>query len=291
MQAQSSVTDTSPDDAMQYCRNLARGHYENFIVGSILIPRKLMPHLYSIYAFCRYADDLADEVEDPKQSLALLDGWRTELRKCYQGSPDHPIMVALHSTINSFDIPPEPFEDLISAFEQDCRVSRYETFADLLDYCRRSANPVGRLFLWLFGYRDAERQELSDRICTGLQLANFWQDVVSDLGRGRIYIPMEDMSQFGCSESDLSGPCPTAGFIQLMQFEVERTKDIFISASGLTHTLDRRLCVDVELFRRSGLAVLEAIQKNKYDVISHRPTLSRSKKVKLLLQCLFMHRA
>jgi squalene synthase HpnC len=285
---QAPGSDPRLHDAMRYCRSVARSHYENFIVGSILIPRRLMPHLYSIYAFCRHADDLADEVGDPEQSLALLDEWRLELRRCYHGSPNHPIMIALQATIQTFDIPPDPFEDLISAFEQDCRVSSYETFSDLLDYCRRSANPVGRLFLWLFGYRDAERQQLSDKICTGLQLVNFWQDVVSDLARGRVYIPQEDMDAFGCGEKHISTSPSTTNFVRMMQFEVRRTEEMFASASVLAHTLDRRLCVDVELFRRSGLAVLGAIRKNGYDVISQRPRLSKTNKVGLLLRCLFM---
>lgn len=273
------------DEAQRYCRSLAKGHYENFVVGSILVPRKLMQNTYNLYAFCRHSDDLADETGDPSLSLELLREWREDLRRCYSGSPRHPILIALRTTINTFEIPIEPFEDLLSAFEQDCRVTRYGSYLDLLDYCRRSANPVGRLFLWLFGYKDIERCELSDRICTGLQLANFWQDVASDFARGRVYIPREDMEAYGCTESEIADRNLTPSFAELMKFEVERTEEVFRSGAALPAMLDSRLGMDVELFRRAGLALLGAIRKINYDVLAHRPTLSKVEKAGLLLGC------
>lgn len=280
-------TDSIPlEYAYRYCRSLARGHYENFIVGTILVPRRLMQHLYNIYAFCRFSDDLADEPGDPSLSIQLLDGWKEQLRLCYEGKPTHPILVALQSTVQQFEIPRKPFEDLISAFEQDCKVDRYETYSDVLDYCTRSANPVGRVFLWLFGYKDAERQELSDRICTGLQLANFWQDVASDYKRGRIYLPQEDMVRFGCNESDIAEHRTTQNFIELMKFEVDRAEELFQSAAELPKMLNRRLAVDVELFRVAGLAVLSAVRKIDYNVLNHRPVISKAAKFEMFFKCI-----
>jgi len=275
------------EEAWRYCRGLARGHYENFIVGSILVPRGYMQHLYNIYAFCRHSDDLADEVGDSAESLKLLAAWREELGLCYGGRPEHPALIALQDTISVFDIPSKPFEDLISAFEQDCSVARYESYADVLDYCRRSANPVGRLFLWIFGYRDEERVALSDSICTALQLANFWQDVSEDYARGRIYIPMEDLRTYGCSEADIELRKMSDGFRELMRFEVDRAQELFERGSALPPTLGRRLAVDIELFRRGGMTVLDHIRRKGYDVLNHRPEVSKLEQIRLFLSCVF----
>lgn len=275
--------------ARRLCRRLARSHYENFLVASLLIPRRYLQHLYNIYAFCRRADDLADETADPTRALQLLHGWREELRRCYDGTPCSPIMLALQDTIRRLDIPVQPFADLISAFEQDCRVATYQTFDTLVDYCRRSANPVGRLFLWVFGYRDSERLALSDHICTALQLTNFWQDIPSDYQRGRIYIPFEDIEAFSCNERMLASQRATPEFVNLLSFQVERTRKLFESAAELPRMVDRRISVDVELFRRAGLAVLDEIQAVGYDVLSHRPRLSKVKKAGLLISCI-VHR-
>lgn len=277
----------SLEAAQRYCRSMARNHYENFIVGSVLVPRRYMQHLYNIYAFCRSSDDLADEIGDPVKSAEMLAQWREELKRCYEGSSDHPVMVALKTTVDKFEIPPKLFEDLISAFEQDCKVTRYGSYSDVLEYCKCSANPVGRLFLWIFGYKDDRRQELSDRICTGLQLANFWQDVSQDYERGRVYIPKEDMESFGCSEAEIAQREPTSAFVRLMEFEVNRTVDLFESAASLPSMLNRRLAIDVELFRRAGISVLQQIRANGYDVLTHRPTCSKMQKARLFLSCLF----
>jgi squalene synthase HpnC len=276
--------------AREYCRKLARGHYENFIVGSILVPRKYMQHLYNIYAFCRISDDLADEVGDSEKSLDLLHAWREDLGRCYAGQPTHPAMVALQDTISQFDIPAKPFEDLISAFEQDCRVSRYDTFSDVLDYCERSANPVGRIFLWVFGYRDEERLALSDDICIGLQLANFWQDVAEDYARGRIYIPREDLEKFGCSESGIAAREMSDAFTDLIRFEVDRAREFFDRGAALPKLLDGRVRIDVELFRRGGMAILEEIRRINYEVILRRPTVSKWRQAQLFLRCLIQRR-
>lgn len=275
------------DGALKYCRNLAKSHYENFIVGSMLVPRRLSQHLYNLYAFCRHSDDLADEVPDPEEAVRLLAEWRVELGLCYGGTPTHPILMALQTTIREFDIPATPFEDLLSAFEQDCRVTRYATYVELLDYCRRSANPVGRLMLHVFGYNDETRRELSDRICTGLQLANFWQDVIPDFSRGRVYIPQEDIAAFGCAEADIVNGRITQNFAELMQFQVDRTEALFKSASELPKMLDWRFGTDVALFTSAGIAVLDGIRKNNYDVLSHRPVISKARKIGLLIRCAY----
>ncbi len=280
-------TPISFEAACSYCKNMAKTHYENFFVGSILVPHKYLQHLYNIYAFCRCSDDLADEIGDRQRSLELLEQWRTQLKSCYNGTPTHPALIALQNTIKEFDIPPQPFDDLISAFEQDCKILRYDTYEDLLDYCSRSANPVGRLYLWIFGYKDQVRQKLSDKICTGLQLANFWQDVVPDFRRGRIYLPREDMLAFGCSELDIAQGRMSPQFAELMRFEINRTKDMFNEATPLASMVNHRLGIDVALFRRAGLSILEEIAKNNYDVINRRPTLTKAKKIRLFIGCLF----
>jgi squalene synthase HpnC len=286
-----SMADGLPKDgpvnlaaARKYCRRIARGHYENFIVGSVLVPRRLIQHLYNIYAFCRQSDDLADETGDSAKSRELLDAWKSELALCYSGTPTHPIMIALQDTIRVFDIPIDPFEDLISAFVQDCTVTRYRTYDEVLDYCTRSANPVGRIFLWVFGHRDVQRHELSDKICTALQLANFWQDVARDWEKGRVYIPLEDIEAFGCRESDIADRRITPQFKALIRFEVERAQALFDEGAVLPRIVNRRLGVDLELFRRGGMAVLEGIRKNDYDVLTSRPEVSKSQQIRLFFE-------
>ena len=186
-------------DAREYCARLARSHYENFSVASWFLPKRLRQHFFNVYAYCRISDDLGDEVGDTQASLALLDQWQHELDACYDGSPKHPVFVALTETVRQFDIPKHEFSDLLTAFRQDQTVTRFETFDDVLHYCHYSANPVGHLVLYLCGYRDAERQALSDFTCTALQLANFWQDVSVDFEKDRIYLPLEDLRRFGVS--------------------------------------------------------------------------------------------
>ncbi|MEE8345752.1 MAG: squalene synthase HpnC [Dehalococcoidia bacterium] len=265
-----------------YCRRLATSHYENFTVASWLLPRALRPHVYAVYAYCRGVDDLGDEAEGDR--LALLDDWEAELRRCYEGSPRLPAFVALQETIRRFDIPREPFLRLIEANRADQRVSRYRTYNDLMGYCEYSANPVGRLVLHLFGYRDEERQNLSDATCTALQLTNFWQDVRRDLDKGRIYIPLEDMERFSYSEDDLRAGRSNGRFRELMAFEVQRTREQFRRGLALIPKVSGRLRLDLRLFSLGGLAVLDAIEAIGYDVLQRRPALSRAHKAWLVVR-------
>ncbi len=266
----------SRQEAFSYCERLARSHYENFTVGSLLIPRDKLRHVYAIYGFCRTVDDLGDEAEGDR--LALLDRWEDELRQAYGGTPRHPVMVALQETARAFEIPQEPFIRLIEANRMDQRRKRHPTYQDVLHYCEHSANPVGRLFLYLFGYRDAERQRLSDFTCTALQLANFWQDVRRDYAKGRIYIPLEDMERFGYTEAELAQGVFNDRFRRLMQFEVDRAEELFRRGLPLVGTLSGTVKVDVALFTKGGMEVLKAIRRQGYDVLSRRPRLSRARK-------------
>src|SRR5213082_1559502 len=224
-----AIPDRAPSQsvAQEYCAHLARTHYENFSVASWFLPRRLRQHFFNLYAYCRISDDLGDEVGDTAASLELLDQWQRELDACYDGSPRHPVFVALAETVRQFDIPKHEFSDLLIAFRQDQTVTRFETFDGVLGYCRYSANPVGHLVLYLCGYRDAERQLLSDYTCTALQLANFWQDVSIDFGKGRIYVPLQDLQQYKVSEGDIAAQRNTSAFCDMMRFEVERAREWF----------------------------------------------------------------
>jgi squalene synthase HpnC len=277
-----SVSAPSLEASFAYCRRLARQHYENFVVASRLLPRSLRQHFANVYAYCRWADDLADETESAEQSLALLDWWEGQLDECYAGRANHPVFVALRQTVTQFDVPADPFRALLSAFRQDQRVNRYQTYEELLDYCRRSANPVGRLVLYLGGIRDAERGALSDAICTGLQLANFWQDVAADWGRGRIYLPLEDCRRFGFDEADFTKGRSTAAFKELMAFEVDRAEKSLRSGLSLVEQLPRWLAGDIWLIAHGGLTVLKKIRRVDFDVWSRRPTVSRWDQARLL---------
>ncbi len=269
----------------RYCRNLAKRHYENFTVASWLLPWRLRQHFYNVYAYCRWADDLADETGDAKRSLALLDWWETQLRDCYRGQTVHPVFIALAETIHSLKIPIDPFLDLLSAFRQDQRVSRYETIDQLLDYCRRSANPVGRLVLYLGECYSAERVELADSICTGLQLANFCQDVASDWDRGRIYLPQADCRRFEYTEAMFARREYNEAFRQLMRRQVDRAEGFLCAGLPLIKKMPRDLCLDVALFIHGGLAILRAIRRQDYDVWTRRPRVSKMEKLKLFVKC------
>lgn len=277
------ATAPSLPEAREYCRRLARKHYENFSVATWLLPTRFRPHFFSIYAYCRISDDLGDEVGDPRESLRLLDEWERELDACYEGHPRHPVFVALRETVRVCDIPKQPFADLLKAFRQDQTVVRYETFDDVLGYCRYSANPVGRLVLYACGYRDEERQQLSDYTCTALQLANFWQDVAVDFGKGRIYIPLEDLRRFSVSEEDvIARHEATPEFCALMRFEVQRAREWFKRGLPLARFVDRDLAADIELFSRGGLEILKRVEDQGYDVLSKRPAISRGRKLLLV---------
>jgi len=271
------------DAARQYCRSLAARHYENFTVASWLLPRRLRPHFHAIYAYCRWADDLADETGDPAEALRLLDWWEQQLHLCYQGRAEHPVFVALAETVRQFDIPVDPLADLLTAFRQDQQPARYETFDELLGYCRNSANPVGRLVLYLGQCHTAENVALADRICTGLQLANFIQDVARDWDeRGRIYLPLEDARRAGYDEVCIARRETSDAFRRWMAAEVERADAFLTSGLPLVERVPRALRIDVWLFIHGGLAVLEAIRRVDYDLWRRRPTVAKRAKLRLL---------
>lgn len=272
----------SRDEALAYCAGLTASHYENFSVVTRLTPPALRPAFRSVYAFCRWSDDLGDELGDPERSLELLDWWRGELRGMYQGHATHPVMIALRETVEQHGIPIEPFEALIAAFEQDQSVTDYQTYQQLLDYCERSANPVGHLVLYVAGAFTEENARLSDATCTALQLANFWQDVARDLAIGRIYLPREDRERFGVTAGDLKALRFTPAFAEMMQFQVERTRELFAEGRPLVRRVPRALAVDVDLFTRGGTAILDRIEARGYDVLSKRPSLSKWTKVRLV---------
>ena len=304
--------------ADRYCERLAQTHYENFTVGSWLLPKPQRRHVYAIYGYCRTVDDLGDEdsagwehipggglaqshtqvdvtgaksgrdgqrrpigLEEKSRRLALLDWWEGELRCCYSGTPTHPVMVALQRTISDFDIPAQPFLNLIEANRMDQRADRYSTYSELLNYCDHSANPVGHLFLYLFGYRDEERQRLADATCTALQLSNFWQDVARDYSQGRVYLPEEDMQRFGYTEEELGSGVARQPFRRLLAFQVDRARALFRQGAPLVETLEGAVKLDVALFTRGGVAVLDAIEGRNYDVLSARPALSRTREAAL----------
>ena len=273
-------------EALDYCDRLTRGHYENFSVVTWLTPRPLRPAFRSIYAFCRWSDDLGDEVGDPARSRELLAWWRGELRAMYEGEARHPVMVALAPTVEEFAIPIDPFEALISAFEQDQVVNEYETYGQLLDYCSRSANPVGHLVLYLARAFDEENAALSDRTCSGLQLANFWQDVARDLAIGRVYLPAEDRRAFGYPDDDLRALRFTPAFAELLRFEVVRARELLEAGRPLIGRMPRALAVDVDLFSRGGMAILERIEARGFDVLSGRPEVGKLAKLGLLARAM-----
>lgn len=276
------ATAPSPDEARQYCAHLARTHYENFSVATWFLPSRLRQDFYNVYAYCRISDDLGDEVGDAGASLALLDQWQRELDACYRGAPKHPVFVALAETVRKFDIPEHEFSDLLTAFRQDQTVTRFETFNDVLGYCHYSANPVGHLVLYLCGYRDAERQQLSDFTCTALQLANFWQDVSVDYSKGRIYLPLEDLRRFHVTEEEIAHKQNTPAFCAMMKFEVERAREWFRQGLPLVGRVSRELAIDLDLFSRGGLEILNAIERQGYAVLGNRPAISKSRKLSLV---------
>jgi squalene synthase HpnC len=269
-------------EAEQYTRWLATHHYENFHVVSFLLPKQLHQDFYNVYAYCRWADDLADEIGDPTESLRLLGWWRGELDRMYGGEAQHPVFVALRGTVSKHSIPQQPFADLIRAFIQDQTVTRYQNWDELFAYCEGSANPVGRLVLYLCGYSDAERQALSDATCTALQLANFWQDVIVDQEKDRVYLPLDLLARHNYTVEELFAHKFDERFRALMQEAVEGTRQLFIKGHPLVGMVNRRLAVDLDLFSRGGMCILDKIAGQDYNVLWHRPSISKAERVSLL---------
>lgn len=274
----------SLSEALAWCKALADSHYENFHVATWFLPKALRPHFHAIYAYCRVSDDLGDEVGNTAQSLALLDFWGRELDACYEGRATHPVFVALAETIRVRSIPKEPFADLLTAFRQDQTVTRYVSMDEVLQYCRYSANPVGRLVLYACGYADEERFRLSDATCSALQLANFWQDVRVDFAKNRVYLPQHDMQRFGVTDAIIQQGIATPEFRALLAHEVAFARDLFEQGLPLVGMVGRDLAVDLDLFSRGGLEILNAIEKRNYDVLSARPAISKQTKLALALR-------
>ena len=281
--ALSHATATPPSltESYAYCADLARSHYENFTVISRFTPRQHRPALEAVYAFCRHTDDLGDEASGDR--LALLNEWEAELSLAYSGEPAHPIMVALQDTIRRAQIPEELFRKLIEANRMDQGAGRFETYDDVLHYCDHSANPVGRMVLHVLGSATEENVPLSDATCTALQLANFWQDVARDYAIGRIYIPLEDMRAFGCTEEQIAQGVADKAFRDLMHFEVDRAQALFEEGLPLATRLSGRAKLAIALFSKGGMRVLGAIRKQDYDVLRERPVVTRSRKVWLII--------
>jgi squalene synthase HpnC len=277
---------------------MAREHYENFPVGR-LVPREMQPHVHAVYAFARYADDLADEgyvgsaktegardVMTPEERLAALDDWERQL--CAPaGTPGlNIIFPAVHDTIRKLDLPFNLFTDLLSAFKQDVVKRRYADFPEVLDYCRRSANPVGRLVLLLHGIREEKLHQLADHICTGLQLANFWQDVGVDLEKDRIYLPEDDRTRFGVTEETLFARRTDENYRRLLEFQVTRTQGIFNQGQPLTKQLRGLLRLEIRLTWLGGTKILRKIEKLQFDTLNHRPKVGKGDMALLFLKAL-----
>lgn len=267
------------EEAFDYCDRLASSHYENFPVGSRFIPKKLRPFIHSVYAFARIADDFADEPQYVDNlRLAFLENWENQLLQCLWRKPQHPVFVALKETIERFDLPVALFQDLLMAFKMDVTTKRRRRFEDLLTYCRYSANPVGRLVLLLFGYRDPELHTLSDAICTALQLANFWQDVALD-EKDRVYLPLDDMAEFGYREEDLKARRCNEAFRNLMRHEIARTRELFHLGRPLCDRVGRDLRFELHLVWNGGMTILDRIERADYNVFTRRPTIGLKDKI------------
>jgi squalene synthase HpnC len=270
------------EGALAYCKWLATTHYENFHVVSVLLPRRLHQDFFNVYAFCRWADDLGDEIGNPAESLSLLAWWKEQLDAMYRGQATHPVYLALRETVRRHALPSQPFHDLIQAFVQDQKVKRYDTWTQLFEYCRYSANPVGRLVLSLCGYSDEPRQNLSDATCTALQLANHWQDISVDLDKDRVYLPRELLERHGSSVDEVLQKRATANFRMALQEAVEVARRLFHQGLPLAQMVNRRLAVDIELFSRGGMRILDKIERQGYDVFARRPSISRLERFWLL---------
>ena len=276
----------SLDEAERYCRWLVGAHAENFSIFQSCIPRSLRQPFCNVYAYCRWADDLADEAGDPQTSLALLDWWEEGLRACYKGSAQHPVYIALAKTFEQFRLPLDPLADLLRAFRQDQQITRYQTVDQVLDYCRYSANPVGRIVLHLAGQSEVSCQTWSDSICTGLQLANFCQDVARDFARGRIYLAEEVCMRHGWTAASFAAGEANEAWRELLAEEVARAEQYLRAGTPLIARMPAGLRWQTWLFQRGGLAILHEIRRVRYDVWSRRPVVGKATKIGLLLQAI-----
>lgn len=278
----------SANESYRFCADLARSHYENFPVASLLLPSMKRRHIYAIYAFARVADDFADEPgRSPAERRALLADWEEQLHRAYQGDAEHPVFIALGESVKELKLPQKLFLDLLTASKQDVEVNKYATFDDVLGYCRNSANPVGRLVLSVFGYAHAALFELSDSICTALQLTNFWQDMSIDRERNRLYLPLDEMEACGYSVEDWQAGVENESFRQLMQLQVEKTRKMFERGKALPDFVKGRLSWELRLVIRGGMEILRRIERQNYNTHSGRPALGSGAKARLLLETLF----
>ena len=274
--------------AQAWCKTLATTHYENFHIATFFLPAALRPHFHSVYAFCRTSDDLGDEVSDTILATRLLAEWRAMLYQCF-AHPEisrHPVYVALQPTITACELPVQAFDDLISAFEQDQVYTHHESLTTLENYSRYSANPVGRLVLMMSGYRSEELMRLSDEICTGLQLANFYQDIIEDLGRGRRYVPADIMREFGVSEEQLVARCFDENVRAMMEYLVKDARARLVRGQRITSLVSRDLASTLQLFINGGHAILDAIVAQGYDTLCERPVVTKVVKLGLLVRAL-----
>ncbi|MCC6543349.1 MAG: squalene synthase HpnC [Nitrospirae bacterium] len=274
-------------NAFNYCSKVALEHYENFPVGSWLIPRNKRKYVHAIYAFARTADDFADEAGygDDERELLLAD-WEKRLDECVTGNPNHPVFISIKEAIERFHIPDSLLRDLITAFKMDTVNKRYLSMSDVLNYCRYSANPVGRIILSLFEYRDPELHRLSDFICTALQLTNFWQDIAIDLKKDRVYIPLEDMKRFGYTVNELKSHTLNDSFRALLSSEIEFTRDLFNMGRPLCTSVRKGLSIELQSIWSGGMKILEKIEHNGYDIFTKRPVITTFDKINILLRAL-----
>ncbi len=268
--------------AYRYCEEFARAHHESYPVASRLVPAELRPHVIALYSFGRAADDFADEPEYEGRRVEALDTWHEELFRCFHGEATHPVFVALADTIDKRELTHPPFEDLLSSFRTDMEVRRYPTFTSLRGYTARSADPVGRLLLALFGYRDAELIRFADEISTALQLTNFWQDVAADAARDHIYIPAEDLHFFGVTEADLKALKPTRAIRDLMRYQVARTRALYERGRPLLGKLGNDLKLELALIWLIGTSLLDKIEAADFDVLTRRPEITARDKARIL---------
>ncbi len=287
---QATVIDTRTSDAaFEYCARLTAAHYENFPVASLFLPEEQRPYVQAIYAFSRCADDFADEGAMPASArLELLDDWERKLDRAYEGEADHPVFIALAETVRRNSIPRQYLADLLSAFRQDVVRKRYDTVPDLLDYCSRSANPVGRIVLHIFGHRDESLCLLSDEICSALQLANFWQDIGVDLEKDRLYLPLAEMERHGYTEADWRGRVVDDRFRSLMRSMVSMTREKFRAGVSLPGLAEREIALELRLVWLGGMTILREVDRSGYELYNTRPTLGRRAKLGILLRGFFM---